>query len=102
MECSRDVQVVVFISNTPWPDGGYQEINSKGRASYRIMYEDRYVRIELIDGNRRRGISGGISLGCCYNQGFFQGITCNFCIYMERSNVVNRGFFASNCHLHIR
>ena len=49
VECSRDVQAVVFKSNTPWPDGGYQEIDGKGRATYRIMYEDQFVRVELID-----------------------------------------------------
>ncbi len=54
VECSRDVQAVVFKSNTPWPDGGYQKINGKGRASYQIMYEDRFVRIELIDRSGRK------------------------------------------------
>jgi hypothetical protein len=54
VECSRDVQEVVFKSNTPWPDKGYQRISGSGRASYRIMYEDRYVRIELIDDRGRK------------------------------------------------
>ena len=54
VECSRDVQEVVFKSNTPWPDKGYQKISGSGRASYRIMYEDRYVRIELIDDRGRK------------------------------------------------
>ena len=54
VECSIDVQEVVFKSNTPWPDKGYQKISGSGRASYRIMYEDRYVRIELIDDRGRK------------------------------------------------
>lgn len=54
VECSRDVQEIVFKSNTPWPDRGYQRIGGSGRASYRVMYEDRYVRIELIDDKGRK------------------------------------------------
>ena len=63
VECSKDVEAVVFKSNTPWPDGGYQEINGKGRASYRIMYEDRYVRIELIDRNGSKAWCSPFSVG---------------------------------------
>ena len=48
VECSRDVRAVVFKSNTPWPDDAYCEIGGAGRASYRLQYEDRYVRVELI------------------------------------------------------
>ena len=54
VECSRDVEAVVFKSNTPWPDRGYQEINGSGHASYRLMYEDRFVRVELIDRDGRK------------------------------------------------
>ena len=57
VECSRDVQAVIFKSNTPWPDGGYQEIGGRGHATYRLMYEDRFVRIELIDRNGRKAWS---------------------------------------------
>lgn len=57
VECSRDVEAVVFKSNTPWPDGGYREINGSGRASYRLMYEDRFVRIELIDRDGKKAWS---------------------------------------------
>ena len=63
VECSRDVEAVVFKSNTPWPDGGYQEINGKGRASYRTMYEDRFVRIELIDRNGRKAWCSPFAVG---------------------------------------
>ena len=63
VECSRDVEAVVFKSNTPWPDGGYQEIGGKGRASYQIMYEDRFVRIELIDRNGRKAWSSPFAVG---------------------------------------
>ena len=62
IECSRDVEAVVFNSNTPWPDGGYQEISGKGYASYRLMYEDQYVRIELIDRNGRKAWSSPFSV----------------------------------------
>lgn len=54
VECSRDVEAVVFKSNTPWPDGGYQEISGRGQASYRPMFEDRFVRVELIDRDGRK------------------------------------------------
>ena len=63
VECSRDVQAVVFKSNTPWPDGGYQEIGGKGRAEYQIMYEDRFVRVELIDRNGRKAWSSPFAVG---------------------------------------
>ena len=62
-ECSRDVQAVVFKSNTPWPDGSYQEIGGKGRASYQIMFQDRFVRIELIDGNGRKAWCSPFAVG---------------------------------------
>lgn len=62
VECSRDVEVVVFKSNTPWPDGGYQEINGRGRAHYHLMYEDRFVRIELIDKDGRKAWSSPFSV----------------------------------------
>lgn len=62
-EFSKDVQEVVFKSNTPWPDRGYQRINGIGHASYRIMYEDRFVRIELIDKNGRKAWSSPFAVG---------------------------------------
>ena len=63
VECSRDVEAVVFKSNTPWPDRGYQEIGGRGRAEYQIMYEDRFVRIELIDRNGRKAWSSPFAVG---------------------------------------
>lgn len=57
VECSRDVREVVFKTNTPWPDNGYQRINGRGRTSYQIMREDRFVRIELIDQEGRKAWS---------------------------------------------
>ena len=57
VECSRDVRAVVFKSNTPWPDDAYCEIDGAGRASYRLQYEDRYVRVELIGRDGRKAWS---------------------------------------------
>ena len=63
VECSKDVTEVVFKSNTPWPDRGYQRINGIGRASYQIMYEDRFVRVELIDKEGRKAWSSPFVVG---------------------------------------
>lgn len=63
VECSKDVHAVVFKSNTPWPDDGYQRIDGRGRASYRIMQQDRYVRIELIDGEGRKAWCSPFAVG---------------------------------------
>lgn len=62
VECSSDVQEVVFKTNTPWPEQGYQRINGGGHASYRVMYEDRFVRIELIDKRGRKAWSPPFSV----------------------------------------
>ena len=60
--CSKDVRAVVFKSNTPWPEGGYQKIDGRGYASYRLMYEDRFVRVELIDRDGRKAWSSPFSV----------------------------------------
>lgn len=62
VECSRDVEAVVFKSNTPWPEEGYQEIGGRGRASYQLMNEDRFVRIELIDRDGRKAWNSPFSV----------------------------------------
>ena len=63
VKCSKDVQEVVFKSNTPWADDAFQEINGSGRASYRIMKEDRFVRIELIDRRGRKAWYSPFAVG---------------------------------------
>ena len=63
VKCSKDVQTVVFKSNTPWPDDAFQKIDDSGRASYRIMHADRFFRIELIDGQGRKAWCSPFAVG---------------------------------------
>ena len=63
VKCSKDVQAVVFKSNTPWPDDAFQEINGSGAASYQIMHADRFVRIELIDRKGRKAWCSPFAVG---------------------------------------
>ena len=63
VECSRDVQAVVFKSNTPWPDRGYQKIDGRGRAMYLAMREDRFVRIELIEKEDKKAWCSPFAVG---------------------------------------
>ena len=63
VKCSKDVQTVVFKSNTPWPDDAFREINGSGAASYRIMQADRFVRIELADRQGRKAWCSPFAVG---------------------------------------
>ena len=63
VKCSKDVQSVVFKSNTPWPDDAFQEIAGSGRASYQVLQSDRFVRIELFDREGRKAWCSPFAVG---------------------------------------
>ena len=42
---------------TPWPYNSYHKITMQGYASYQVMREDRFVRIELIEMEGRKAWS---------------------------------------------
>ncbi len=50
---SEDVKTVLVYSNTVWVDERVF-LDSQGQVTYQIMPTDRYLRIELIDGEGRR------------------------------------------------
>ena len=53
VQCSKDVERMIFYSNSVWTEGRVIE-RPDGKGIYRIADSDRYIRIELIDAQGKR------------------------------------------------